>query len=344
MLTVFSNAHRGHHGQGEMAGGRLLPVVEQPARADVVLRAVRERALGEVEEAEDHGLEPILTVHQKRYVDFLRTAYEEWSALYPASDALPLIWPARGLRQVEPTSVEGKIGFYVGDAGTPITAGTWDAAYGAAQVAVTGARRLDGARRTVFALCRPPGHHASGDLANGYCFFNNAAIAAHGIRLRGAKRIAILDVDYHHGNGTQALFYDDPMVLVVSIHADPAHEYPFFSGYADETGIGPGAGANMNVPLPAGTVWEAYADALGRALDRIEAFGPDAVVVSFGADTYEGDPIAHFKLTTDDFARLGEAVGKLRRPMLVVMEGGYALDALGQNTTAMLAALAAGPA
>ena len=190
---------------------------------------------------------------------------------------------------------------------------------------------MAGGAPAAFALCRPPGHHASQDLAGGYCYINNAAVAAQAFRDQGAARVAILDVDYHHGNGSQRIFYDRPDILYVSIHGRPEEEYPFLMGFADETGAGAGEGFNVNLPLTKGTLWSAYESALVTAAARIHSYSPDVLVVSLGADAYKDDPVSAFRLESEDFIRIGAAVARLNRPTLFVMEGGYAVEALGVN-------------
>jgi acetoin utilization deacetylase AcuC-like enzyme len=235
-----------------------------------------------------------------------------------------------------PEVIDGKLSYFSIDAGTPITSGTWGAITAAANVALTGAGLVDAGERAVFALCRPPGHHAGSDFYGGYCFFNNAAIAAQEFREAGAERVAILDVDYHHGNGTQEIFYTRPDVFTVSIHADPRQEYPFFLGFADEIGESAGEGFHLNLPLPWGTAWDAYKPALETAIQRIRDYGADVVVVSLGVDTFEHDPISKFKLRHDDYLQTGRMIASLGLPTLFVMEGGYAVEALGVNAVNVL--------
>ena len=217
----------------------------------------------------------------------------------------------------------------------PIAAGTWDGAYWSAQTALTALDAVLGGERAAFALCRPPGHHCGADYLGGYCYLNNAAIAAEAAIAAG-KRVAILDVDYHHGNGTQDIFYARGDVLFVSIHADPGTDYPFFWGHADETGEGEGEGATLNLPLPRGTDLAAYLPALDTALAKIAAFAPDLLVISYGADTFVGDPISQFRLETADYTVLARRIAALGLPTVIVMEGGYAVDALGANVAAFL--------
>jgi acetoin utilization deacetylase AcuC-like enzyme len=232
-----------------------------------------------------------------------------------------------------PASIQGRLGYYSFDSSAPITAGTWRAAYDAAQCALTAAGLLDQGEHAAFALCRPPGHHASTAYFGGYCYLNNAAIAAQALLERGRSRIAILDVDYHHGNGTQSIFYARNDVLFASIHGDPQHEYPYFSGYAAQTGSGAGAGYTCNFPLPLGSGPERWFDALGQACARIREFWPQALVISLGVDTFERDPISSFKLRSADYRELGHAIRQLDVPTLFALEGGYALDAIGINVT-----------
>lgn len=201
---------------------------------------------------------------------------------------------------------------------------------------MTGAARLVAGDRSAFALSRPPGHHAARDYYGGYCFLNNAAIAAQYLRDNGASRVAILDVDYHHGNGTQSIFYDRSDVLFVSIHADPKQEYPFFLGHADERGQGDGAGYNLNLPLPWQTGADAWFGALETGLARVREYQPDFVVVSLGVDTYVGDPISQFRLESNDYLDMGKRIGDLGAPLLFVLEGGYAVADVGTNVTNVL--------
>jgi acetoin utilization deacetylase AcuC-like enzyme len=201
---------------------------------------------------------------------------------------------------------------------------------------LTAASLIANGEKSGFALCRPPGHHAGIDHYGGYCFLNNAAIATQYLRDFGLRKIAIIDVDYHHGNGTQNIFYHRGDVLYASIHADPDFDYPFLLGYADETGVGAGEGANLNLPLPANTGWDGWSAALDMALDAAKRFGPDAAVVSLGVDTYKGDPTSQFRLEGEHFIRIGEKIASLGLPTLFVMEGGYALAEIGMNTVNVL--------
>jgi acetoin utilization deacetylase AcuC-like enzyme len=341
VLTIYSDLHHSHHGHAELHDGQLVPCFEMPRRAEMILARVREVGLGAVREPDRFGEAPLRRVHDDGYVSFLAGAWHEWRALGRTHDALPLVWPVRSMRGDRiPDDIDGKLGFYSLDAGVPITAGTWSAALAAADVAVTGARVLVEGERAAFALCRPPGHHAATAAMGGYCYLNNAAIAAQYLIDQGCSRIAILDVDYHHGNGTQQIFYRRSDVLFASVHADPRVEYPYFLGYADERGEGEGEGYTHNYPLPHGIGWDAYGPALDEACRNVAAFTPDVLVVSLGVDTYEHDPISQFRLRPDDFTRIGARIADVACPTLFVMEGGYAVEALGVNAVNVLTGFA----
>ena len=336
MLTVFSEDHRLRSPQTELHAGELVRPHECPQRAQIVLERVQAVGLGAVIGPARHGLAPVLRVHDEDFVAFLSTAAAEWTTSGARGEAIPDCWPARRMTQRRPTAIAGKLGFYAMAAETSITPGTWEAACAAADVALTAAGHLKRGERGVFALCRPPGHHAARDLYGGYCFLNNAAIAAQYLRDQGAERVAVLDVDFHHGNGTQDIFYDRADVLFVSIHGDPADAFPYFSGYADETGTGVGAGHTLNLPLPPGSAFPAWRAALETGLARVRAFAPDALVVSLGVDTFAGDPISFFKLESADFAAYGRLIAACSLPTLFVLEGGYAVAEIGVNVVNVL--------
>jgi acetoin utilization deacetylase AcuC-like enzyme len=337
MLTVYTDDHALQDGRAELVDGELVPCFEMPRRAYLIRDRVREVALGDIVPPDDLGRLPIERVHDAGFVAFLERAWADWTATGRDHDALPWVWPTRHLRQTVPDRIDGRLGHYSFDAGTPITAGTWRAAYGSAQVALTGAKLIAGGHhRAAFSLCRPPGHHAASDLYGGYCFLNNVAVAAQYLVDGGAERVAVLDVDYHHGNGTQAIFYDRQDVLVLSLHAHPRDDFPFFLGWPDEAGEGSGEGFNANYPLPPGTAFPAWREALADALRRIEAYAPDALLVSLGVDTFKDDPISRFRLESDDFTTYGGLIARLELPTLFVMEGGYAVDQVGVNAVNVL--------
>ena len=267
MLTIYSDDHHLHHGRCELIDGQLKPCFEMPSRADHVLSRVQTQNLGAIQAPKDFGLDPIARIHSRDYLDFFKGAWARWTQFNTDGDLLPYTWPARTLRAIKPTSLHGQLGYYSFDGGAPITAGTWQAAYSAAQVALTAQAEIQRGARSAFALCRPPGHHAAGDLMGGYCYLNNAAIAAQAFLDQGRRKVAILDVDYHHGNGTQDIFWEDGEVFFASIHADPRTDYPFYWGHADECGEGAGEGG----VVPVGVRHQHMAD--GLALDRLQQGG-----------------------------------------------------------------------
>jgi acetoin utilization deacetylase AcuC-like enzyme len=349
VLILHNAQHRLHAARHEMYRGRLVDCHETPERLEQVLRALcnidnsGNRGIGEVREAgalDDAGHALLRRIHAPAYLDFLAQAWRDWLALDPSNaalDILPSVWPGHGLRRdVAPSNFSARVGQYSFDAGTPITAGTWEAALAGAACAIEAARAVSGGAPSAMALTRPPGHHAGADFYGGYCFLNNTALAAQTLRDAGAARVAVIDVDYHHGNGTQAIFYERADVFTASLHGDPRTEYPFYLGYADELGQGAGRGANLNIPLPRGTAFDTWLAALQQLLDAARAFGADALVVALGVDTFEGDPISGFQLRTSDFPRVGELLASLALPTVFVMEGGYATAALGDNVSGVL--------
>jgi acetoin utilization deacetylase AcuC-like enzyme len=332
MRCVFDRRQLAHAPARELHNGGWVPHVDLPGRAQAIADRV-----GACAPARDFGRGPLARVHTSDYLDFLATAHARWLDAGRTGDAIGYTWPIVARRAQRLDRIDGLIGRYSFDAATPITAGAWTSAYWAAQTALTAlAPLLDGTERTTFALCRPPGHHAGADYLGGYCYLNNAAIAARAATDSGLARVAILDIDYHHGNGTQDIFIEAADVFFASLHGDPITEYPFYWGHADERGTGAGAGTTLNLPLPRGTTLAPYLDALDRALDAIGRFAPALLIVSFGADTYEADPISHFKLATGDYPTLARRIAGLALPTLVVMEGGYAIEALGENVCAFL--------
>jgi acetoin utilization deacetylase AcuC-like enzyme len=265
----------------------------------------------------------------------MEEAWEAWAALGDAgSEMIPNVHPVR-YGATYPTHIVGRLGWHAADTGAPIGKGTYAAACAATDVATTAAQLVMDGEDAVYALCRPPGHHAYADMAGGFCFFNNSAVAAAHLRLTH-ERVAILDVDVHHGNGTQGIFYERPDVLTVSIHADPVFFYPFVWGYAHERGAGPGLGANLNIPLPKGTGDDDYIKAIGESEKTIRAFAPGALVVALGLDASEHDPLAGLAVTTAGFRRIGAAIARLGLPTVFVQEGGYLSDILSANLTAVL--------
>ena len=328
MRSFFDPRQLAHTPVHEFHNGALMPHVDTPERARSILRAV-----GDTVAPVDHGMVPVEAVHGSAYLDFLKDAHADWIAAGRSGDAIPYAFPV-ARRPLDLDRIDARLGLYGYDAATPIGPATWDASYWNAQVALSA---LDDviAGDHAFALCRPPGHHAGADYCGGYCYLNNAAVAAEA-STRAGKRTAILDVDYHHGNGTQDIFRARSDVFFASIHADPRTDYPFFWGHADERGEDAGEGATLNLPLAKGTALAAYERALGTALDAIAGFAPELLVVSFGADTFVGDPISGFALETADYPVIARRIAELGLPTLIVMEGGYAVDALGANVAGFL--------
>jgi acetoin utilization deacetylase AcuC-like enzyme len=336
VITVFSPEHVLRSARTELHGGELVRPHESPERAQIVLERVQAERLGEVIAPAKFGTAALLRVHDADYVAFLEHAWRDWAAAGNRGEAIPDCWPARRMTQRLPRSIAGKLGYFAMAGETSISHGTWEAARAAADVALTAAMQIKDGARAAFGLCRPPGHHAARDLYGGYCFLNNAAIAAQYLRDAGAARVAVLDVDFHHGNGTQDIFYDRADVLYVSLHGDPADAFPYFSGYADEAGTGAGSGFTVNLPLPVGTGFDAWRDALRAALTRIANFRADALVVSLGVDTFAEDPISFFRLQSADFLTYGQMLGACALPTLFVLEGGYAVGEIGINVVNVL--------
>lgn len=302
-----------------------------------ILARIEAAGLGPVDPPAEHGLDPVRRVHSDDYLDFLATAWDRWRAEGNRGEAIPSVWPSRRMPGTgAPRAIDGALGWFALAGETSISGGTWEAAQAAADVAVSAADVVARGARAAFALCRPPGHHAAQDMYGGYCFLNNAAIAAQRMRDGGARRVAVLDVDFHHGNGTQAIFYHRADVFFASLHGDPTFEFPHFLGYAEETGAGAGEGFNANYPLPPGTDFAAWSAALEHACARIATYAPDALVVSLGVDTFLGDPISSFRLTSEDFRTYGIRLERLKLPTLFVMEGGYAVAEIGLNTVNVL--------
>ena len=334
MITVFDAAQKAHDPQFFLSSGAAQSCPEKPARVDALLAAVH-RLGGAVVQAPDTGLDPIIRIHPQRYVTFLQTIHARWSRIPSASsEVIPNIHPANRTDGY-PLSAVGQAGFHQTDTSCPISAQTWAAAYASAQTAIHGADLVLGGEGAVYALSRPPGHHAFAELAGGFCYLNNSAIAAQRLTDAGRK-VAILDVDLHHGNGTQGIFYDRPDVLTVSIHAHPERYYPFFWGYPEERGAGAAEGANLNLCLERGTADKGFLAALDAGMDAVRLWGADTLVLALGLDAFEGDPFAGLAVTTQGFGQIGRAVAAMGLPTVIVQEGGYLCPELGDNLEAVL--------
>ncbi|GAB1386709.1 acetylpolyamine amidohydrolase AphB [Melaminivora sp.] len=339
MITFFNPLHHGHAPAHEFFRGERVPCFETPARLDYVAAALQARG-HRLQQGTQDSAAVLAQVHAPRYLEFLQTSWAQWLALDAANgqrQPFPSVWPIRTLRaDREPDNFIARLGLYSMDNGSPLAAGTWAAAKAGADAAASAAAHVAAGARAAFCCTRPPGHHAGPDFMGGYCFLNNAAVAAQWLRQQGAARVALLDVDYHHGNGTQSIFYQRADVLFVSLHGDPRTEYPFYLGHADETGSAAGLGYNLNLPLPAGSDAACWFAALEQACTRIAAHQAQALVVSLGLDTFVGDPISRFQLTQTDFSRLGQRLARLGLPVVFVLEGGYAAAELGSNAVNVL--------
>ena len=344
MKLFFSDTQLDHRPKQFMVHGRIVDPFENPDRVTALLGALEPLELAPTEPV-DFGRAPILAVHADHYVDFLQEAYDRFMELPShGPEVLPSIHAYRGAGPdlaprgpPRPTGILGRAGWYVGDMACAIMEGTFRAAYASAQAAIAGAEAVLAGEQAAFALCRPPGHHAYADRASGFCFFNNAAIAAESLR-RSFAKVAVIDFDTHHGDGTQAIFYARADVFYGSVHTDTSAYYPHFAGYAEETGFGEGEGANLNLPLAFGADDEAFVDANHRLALAVQAHGVDAVVISAGWDAHKDDPLSRLSVTTAAFARIGEVWGKLGLPTLIVQEGGYSLAATAEAAPAFVAA------
>ncbi|KAH7339503.1 Arginase/deacetylase [Rhizoctonia solani] len=368
MKLFYSNECTLHNPGFEILSGNAVPYLESPSRMSAImshLSQLKEQDRGWSWEdvdgdssSEENLLETIKLAHQPEYVEYLQNAYEIWvrdggskaqSRVIRKDAVMPETFPHPGLlasskskaMYAKNLSPLAKAGLYCFDLSCPITADTFRSALAAVRVVLSALQYLmseasNQAHPGVFALTRPPGHHAGPAVCGGYCFFNNVAIAAKCLQSRVTNaKVAILDIDYHHGNGTQDMFYQDPSVLYVSLHAEG--DYPYFTGTAEEVGDGPGAGFNLNIPLPQHTTGNMeYITALRQGLSRVSQFGPQWLLVSLGVDTYKDDPLCHFKLTTECYHQIGREIGSLNLPTLFAMEGGYHIDTLGANVGGVL--------
>ena len=335
MKIVYSDKHAQHDPQTFIVRGVKQRSAEQPERATRLLDAAK-GAGHDIIAPKAFGPGPAAAVHTPDYIDFLQTAARDWAKLPGASDeVVPNVHPARQ-PATYPKALAGRAGWHQVDMACPIGPHTWDAALAATEVATTAAETVSGGAREAYALCRPPGHHAFADMAGGFCFLNNTAVAAQHLRSKHA-RVAVLDVDVHHGNGTQGIFYERADVLTVSIHADPDNYYPYFWGHAHEAGSGAGDGFNLNLPLPLSSADAPWLAAGDEALARIRHFAPTALVVALGLDASESDPLQGLKVTGPGFAAMAAKIAQLGLPTVLVQEGGYLGDDLGRNLVQFLA-------
>jgi acetoin utilization deacetylase AcuC-like enzyme len=337
MRTVFHPAQLEHNPAKEFLDGEWVDYLENVRRPRMVLDAIARAGLGEVIAPDDFGIAPIRAVHTDDYLHFLQTAYDQWigegrspNGVYPDTFYKPAFTH-------RPKKVGALAGLYTFDMSTVIVARTWDAAYWSAQTALTAAKLVRDGERGAFALCRPPGHHAHTDMGGGYCFINNVAVAGQWLLTpSNGSRIAILDIDFHHGNGTQAIFYDRDDVLFVSLHADPDRQYPYFLGAVDERGAGAGEGCNINYPLPIKTDNALFLHTLDKACEDIVQYAPSYLLVSLGVDTFGQDPLGDFAMTSAAYPQIGMRLAQLNLPTVFVMEGGYAIEQIGENVASVL--------
>lgn len=342
MRAFFAPEQSLHDPQQFMRLGKISDPKDLPGRTDALLEALSRHGIAP-EAPQDYGLDPILAIHTRPFVDFLASAYERWSQLPDAGiEVLPNAspywngrpdWPARS--PCRSSSIVAQTNHYLGDLAVPIGPATWRSALRSAHTAVAGADAVIGGADPAFALCRPSGHHARPDRASGFCYLNNAAIATERLRSHFG-RVAVLDVDAHHGDGTQEVFYRRGDVMTVSVHVDPEHYYPFFTGYADEEGVGEGRGCNLNLPVSPGSDNAIFLSAVEKGIARIRDFGAEALVVSLGYDAHEEDPIGLLKVTNAGFHAIGERVRAVGLPTLVVQEGGYQVSVIGACLSAFL--------
>lgn len=318
MNVVYTPAHSVHAPHSEFSAGELVPYLETPERAERIAQALRQTTWARITPPNAQAAQIIADVHRADYLQFLQTAHASWIAAGHSGDLLPNTFARPGAHA--PAAPQNQAGFFSFDT-TPIAAGTWEAAQQAAHCALTGAELVLSGEQAVYSLCRPPGHHAGSSYYGGYCYLNNAALAAQHLSAHG--RVALLDIDFHHGNGSQDIFYHSTSVLFVSLHADPNRCYPLYWGYAEQRGAGEGEGYTHNIPLPAGTDDDAYMHALQDALARIAHFAADYLVVSAGLDIYREDPLSDFNISLTGLEKIGRLLADAPWPMLLVQEGGY---------------------
>jgi acetoin utilization deacetylase AcuC-like enzyme len=347
MKFFLSETQLAHSPKQFMRHGRIVDPFENPNRTTTLIASL-ERAGLQRTEPKDYGRTPILKVHVDHYVAFLEEVYARFMELpNHGPEVLPNVHPYRGASasfagrgKPRVSDIIGRAGWYMGDLGCATMEGTFPAAYASAQTAIAGAQEILSGAPAAFSLCRPPGHHAYADRCSGFCYLNNAAIAAEVLRRR-FQRVAILDFDTHHGDGTQAIFYARSDVFYGSVHTDPSAYFPHFAGYADETGTGRGEGANLNLPLPFGADDAAFIAANARLCDTAKAHGAEALILSAGWDAHRDDPLSKLAVSTEAYARIGELYGRLRLPTLIVQEGGYSLETLAAASHAFTCAFRA---
>jgi len=335
MRIFYTPTHWLHDTRDLVINDQVYLIEEIPERADILKNSIEQSRLGIAVEPQDHGLTPIRSLHDPGYIDFLQTIYKQGKTFYQADRALlPETFSSR--RPFRKTAHPiGALGYYSFGTYSPILAGTWEAAYWSAQCAISAAEYTQKEHETSYAICRPPGHHAGKDYYGGFCYLNNAGLAAQTL----SDKVAILDIDYHHGNGTQDIFYTNPAVLYFSIHANPDEEYPYFWGASDEKGISGGFQSNFNYPLALGTSDTAYLETLDTCLLELALQNPDYLVISLGMDILVGDPSGGFNITLSGFKEIARRIARLTNnglPTIIIQEGGYNLEVLGLSIVTFL--------
>ena len=336
MKTFFHDDQLLHQPQTYFSRGKMRKPQEVPERAEHLLAAARRLGF-EIQVPDDYGVAPLRAVHSLPYLRFLESAYRRWHALDED-------WGEEVISNIfvrSPNALRGilaEAARYLADGSAPVGKHTWQAAYWAAQSAVAGAEALRGGDRFAYTLSRPPGHHSGIDSAGGFCFLNNAAIAAQHLT-SSYPRVVVLDTDMHHGQGVQEIFYDRSDVMYISIHGDTTNFYPAVTGFEDERGRGAGFGYNLNLPMPHGSPESVFFERLEEACQAIRLFEPEALVLALGFDIHEKDPQAKVAVTTPGFGKLGRAVAELNLPTLIVQEGGYYLEGLEANAVSFFEGL-----
>lgn len=334
MKFTFSPTHRLHAPQEIIVRGTVVRNLESPARADALLDRLLAQGHTQVT-PQDWDQQWIAAVHDAGYLEFLETAFPRWKALPNASELIHPHAFAHYSSRRRPQSIQGQVGYYLAGGSSPLAEGTWEAAVGSAHTALEASRLVLQGEREAYALCRPPGHHAYADFGGGFCYLNNVAIAANYLA-NALGQVAILDIDTHHGNGTQSIFYQRSDVHFVSVHGDPNVLFPFYAGYADERGEGAGEGFNLNLPLPLKSEDPAWLSAIDQGMASMQSIAPKALLVSLGFDPFKGDPSSDLAVSTEGFRAAGERIGAYRGPVVLVQEGGYLVEKLGDNLDAFL--------
>lgn len=329
-MKVFYQDTSYHNPPYEIWNGEQTPHQEIPDRAKNILKALKKTSHEIVNPQEEVPESALYAVHSKEYVTYLKGLSK---TITDDTYYYPSVFGIRASKSL-PTNCIAQRGYFCFDMYTPVSRRVYEAAAASATSAYAGAQALSDREKVVYALSRPPGHHAEKDQMGGYCYFNNAAVAAQFLSKLGA--VAVLDVDFHHGNGTQHIFYERNDVLTISLHADPTWKFPHMSGFSEEVGQGKGKGYNLNVCLQQGTTNEIFQRALEQAMENIQKFNPDFFIICFGADTHESDPIGGFKLTTNYFKQMAKSLSEIGLPTLIIQEGGYNNEFLGENIVSFL--------